>query len=69
MSENIVAWYETISIMVFIYWFILFYQDQSTPNNDFISWIFLLIVPWFWPIVLPISSWELCRKTLKNIMI
>lgn len=69
MSENIVTWYQTISLMLFVYWFMLFYQDQSTPKNDFTSWAFLLITPWFWPIVLPISSWELSRKALKNILI
>ncbi len=68
MSENIVNWYVTISIMVFIYWFMLFYQDLSTPNDDLMSWAFLLIAPLFWPIVLPISSWELGRKALKNIL-
>ncbi|MDJ0573048.1 MAG: hypothetical protein QNJ53_28975 [Pleurocapsa sp. MO_192.B19] len=68
MSGNIVNWYLTISIMVFTYWFMLFYQDLSTPNDDLISWAFLLIAPLFWPIVLPISSWELGRKALKNIL-
>ena len=69
MSENIVTWYWTIYCMVFIYWFMLFRQDESTPNNDLISWIFLLITPLLWPIVLPISSWELSRKALINVLI
>ena len=69
MSENIVTWYWTIYCMVFIYWFMLFRQDESTPNNDLISWSFLLITPLLWPIVLPISSWELSRKALINVLI
>ncbi|MDJ0591504.1 MAG: hypothetical protein QNJ72_16140 [Pleurocapsa sp. MO_226.B13] len=69
MSENIATWYWTIYFLVFTYWFMLFYQDNSTPNNDLISWAFLLIAPLFWPLVLPISSWELSRKAWKNILI
>jgi len=69
MSENVMAWYWTISLMVFVYWFILFYQDQSTPKNDLISWTFLLIAPFLWPLILPISSWELSHKALKGILI
>jgi len=55
--------------MVFIYWLMIFYQDDTTPNDDFISWAFLLITPLLWPIVLPVSSWELSRKALNNILI
>lgn len=66
MSDNIVAWYWTITLIVFAYWFMLFYHDQSTPKNDIVSWSFLLITPLLWPIVLPISSWELSQKALKN---
>ena len=69
MSENIVIWYWTIYCMVLIYWLMLFYLDESTLNNDLISWSFLLITPLFWPIVLPISSWELSQKALDNILI
>jgi hypothetical protein len=69
MSENLVTWYFTISLMVFSFWFMLFFQDYSTPKTDLISWIVLLIAPLFWPIVLPISSWELTRKIFNNILI
>ncbi|MCC0179858.1 hypothetical protein I4641_23250 [Waterburya agarophytonicola K14] len=69
MSGNIVTWYWTIYFMVFVYWLMLFYQDDSTPNNDLISWAFLFLTPLFWPIVLPVSSWELSRKALSNILI
>ena len=55
--------------MVFVYWLMLFFYDQSTPKNDLTSWTFLLVTPFFWPIVLPISSWKLSRKALNNISI
>ena len=69
MFSNIAIWYWTIYCMVLVYWLMLFYQDESTLNNDLISWSFLLITPLLWPIVLPISSWELSRKALNNILI
>ena len=69
MSGNIVTWYWSIYVMVFVYWWILFRQDKSTPNNHLVSWAFIIIAPLFWPVVLPISSWELSRKALNNISI
>ena len=69
MSENIVTWYWTIYCLVLVYWLMLFYRDETTLNNDLVSWSFLLLTPLFWPIVLPISSWELSRKALDNILI
>ena len=69
MSANIVIWYWTIYCMVLVYWVMLFYLDESTLNNDLVSWSFLLIAPLLWPIVLPISSWELSQKALNNILI
>ena len=69
MSANIATWYWTICMMVFIYWLMLFLEDESTPNNHLASWVVLLIAPLLWPIVLPISSWELSRKAIKNIFI
>ena len=66
MSAHIINWYWTITLMVFIYWLMIFLQDTSTSKTDRISWLVLLIAPLFWPIVLPISSWELNRKHLKN---
>ena len=68
MSADIVSWYWTIALMVFIYWLMLFWQDTSTSKIDPISWLVLLIAPLFWPIVLPICSWELNRKYLKNLL-
>jgi hypothetical protein len=68
MSTNIISWYWTIALMVFIYWLMLFCIDSSTSKIDLLSWLILLIAPLFWPIVLPISSWELNRKYLKNFL-
>ena len=69
MSENIVTWYWTIYLLVFTYWFLLFYLDESTSKLDLLSWGVLLIAPLFWPIVLPLCSWELSRNSLKNILL
>jgi len=69
MSANIAILYWKICILVFIYWLILFLRDESTPNNHLVSWAFLIITPLFWPIVLPICSWELSRKAIHNILI
>ena len=68
MSTYIINWYWTIALMVFIYWFTIFLQDTSTLKTDLMSWLVLLIAPLFWPIVLPISSWELNRKYIKNLL-
>ncbi|MGL5833403.1 MAG: hypothetical protein ACRC1Z_09245 [Waterburya sp.] len=69
MSASIISWYWIICLMVFIYWFSLFYADRHTSKFDLTSWCVLLIAPLFWPIVLPISTWELNRKSLKNILL
>lgn len=66
MSENIVAWYWTVTLIVFIYWFMLFCQDQSTPINDLKSWFFLLVASLFWPITLPLAKWEISHKASKK---
>ena len=68
MSANIVSWYWTISLMVFIYWLLLFYLDKNTPKNDLISWTIILTLPLLWPIILPISSWEISRKNLNKFL-
>lgn len=68
MSTYIINWYWTIALIVFIHWFTIFLQDTSTLKTDLMSWLVLLIAPLFWPIVLPISSWELNRKYIKNLL-
>ena len=66
ISENIVAWYWLVTFMVFVYWFMMFYQDQSTPINDLKSWFFLFIASLLWPITLPLARWELSHKASKK---
>ncbi len=58
--------YLTISLITFCFWLVIFWQDNTTPKNHLLSWIVLLIASIFWPIVLPISSWELTMKALSN---
>lgn len=70
MSANIdiFAWYWIIYLMVFIYWFQLFYADYTTSKSDLFSWCILVVAPLFWPIILPVSSWELSRKSLDDLL-
>ena len=59
-------WYVTIASMVFVFWFGLFLADTSTPKNHVDSWLVLLIAPWFWPIVVPLSIVELIVKASQK---
>ena len=69
MFATIVSWYWTIALMVFFYWLMCFYLDRTTSKFDLISWIVILIGPLFWPIILPLSSWELSHKSKKDILL
>lgn len=69
MSNNIVTLYWAIYCIVVVYWWMLFNLDESTSKTHFLSWLFILVAPLFWPIILPISSWELSQKALNNILI
>ena len=62
MISNILIWYLAIALVIFSIWFRCFLLDRTTPNNDIMSWIILLIAPFFWPIVLPLSIRELIIK-------
>ncbi len=64
--EIVIMWYLTIASTVFVYWLGLFMSDNSTPKNHLDSWLVLLIAPWFWPIVVPMSIWELVGKAAKK---
>ncbi|HHP7230022.1 MAG TPA: hypothetical protein ACFCUY_04085 [Xenococcaceae cyanobacterium] len=66
MYQNIIYGYIIISLICFLLWLWLFTQDKTTPNNHLLSWIILLFAPWFWPIVLPISLWELINKLISE---
>lgn len=68
MLATIVNWYWTIALMVFFKWLMNFNLDRTTSKLDLTSWIVILIGPLFWPIILPLSSWELSQKSKKNIL-
>jgi hypothetical protein len=51
--------YLLVTGIVFGLWLSNFLRDQTTPKTDHISWLALLIGPWLWPIVLPISVTEM----------
>lgn len=54
--------YLLIALVVFLVWLIKFLADTTTPKDDRISWIALMIGPLLWPIVLPFSILELVGK-------
>ena len=58
--------YITISLMIFCFYLAKFLLDSTTNKNDATSWIALLIVSLFWIILLPVSGWELNRKSSLN---
>ncbi len=66
MFNNMLWCYLAITLVVFCIWLSLFLRDRTTPKNHLISWIILLIAPWFWPIVLPLSIGELTAKARKR---
>jgi hypothetical protein len=66
MLNNILLWYLAIALIVFCCWLGLFLKDDTTPNNHLLSWLVLAIAPFFWPIVLPLSSIELLGKAMKK---
>jgi hypothetical protein len=57
-------YYSMISLVIFCLYLVKFLLDSSTNKNDLTSWLALLISLVFWPVLLPISSWELTRKSL-----
>ena len=61
-GKMIVVAYLIIVLVVFCIWFYKFWGDATTPKDDRISWIALVIGSLFWPIVLPLSIRELSRK-------
>lgn len=58
--------YLNVTFVLFGVWFCLFLLDATTPKNHLLSWAILLIAPWFWPIVLPLSADELLSKARKK---
>jgi uncharacterized membrane protein len=65
MLENFLSCYLLIALVVLCFWLWLFWQDHTTPKTHLTSWLVILIAPWFWPIVIPLSLIELNNKLVK----
>jgi hypothetical protein len=65
MNERILGCYLIITLIIGCFWLLLFWKDTSTPKTHVTSWLIILIAPWFWPIVIPLSIAELSRKLSK----
>ena len=58
----IVIGYFSIALIVFVVWFIVFWNDTSTSKKDLLSWVALLLGPLVWPVVLPLSLFQMVSK-------
>jgi polyferredoxin len=58
----IVIGYFSISLIVFVVWFIVFWKDTSTSKKDLLSWVALLLGPLVWPVVLPLSFLQIISR-------
>jgi hypothetical protein len=54
--------YFSVSLIVFVVWFIVFWNDTSTSKKDLLSWVALLLGPLVWPIVLPLSLFQISSR-------
>jgi uncharacterized membrane-anchored protein len=61
-KKMIMISYFSIALIVFLVWFKIFWNDTATSKNDLISWIALVIGPLVWPVVLPLSIWQITSK-------
>lgn len=61
-KKMIMISYFSIALIVFLVWFKFFWNDTATSKNDLISWIALVIGPLVWPVVLPLSIWQITSK-------
>ncbi len=64
--NTVLICYFLVALVVFGRWFILFWNDSTTPFNDRISWIILVLAPLCWPITLPLSILRLITRPSKN---
>ena len=63
----ILAIYVSVAVYFFATWFTIFQEDSGlSPRQIRLSWAVLLIATLFWPIVVPISYWELLRKNINQ---
>jgi hypothetical protein len=47
--DTVLTYYFVVAFAAFGMWFTLFWNDPTTPLNDRISWIILLLAPLCWP--------------------
>lgn len=62
MLGTVIICYFLVSLSIFGIWLITFLNDATTSKTDSLSWVALLVAPLFWPIVLPLSNFELANK-------
>lgn len=67
MLENALVCYLIIALAVFSVWLEAFWSDATTAKTDCISWVALMLAPLFWPIVLPMSNFELVTKLSSTV--
>ncbi|MEL4898395.1 hypothetical protein [Crocosphaera sp. Alani8] len=63
MLKIIVGGYWVIALIVFLVWFRIFWNDETTAKNDFFSWMVLIIGASFWVVALPLAILELAIKS------
>ncbi|HLO51518.1 MAG TPA: hypothetical protein VK211_24100 [Kamptonema sp.] len=68
MLTNAVVCYLIIALVVFKVWLEAFWGDTTTPKTNCISWTALILAPLLWPIVLPLSNFELAVKISSTII-
>jgi hypothetical protein len=65
MLENLLGCYLVVALILFCFWLWRFWQDRTTPKTHLKSWLVVLILPWFCPIVILLSIIELTEKLAK----
>ena len=65
-AKHILGFYLLIALIVFGVGLRAFLKDTTTPKTDFTSWVTLFAAPLLWPIVVPLSWWELATKNRKK---
>ena len=63
-------YYLAISLIIVCFWLVLCLQDYTIEQEHLVSRLVLLMALLmafvFWPIIVPLSAWELIRKTIRK---
>ncbi|MBE9043175.1 hypothetical protein IQ255_01915 [Pleurocapsales cyanobacterium LEGE 10410] len=63
-------YYLAVSLIIVCFWLVLFWQDSTVEKDRLVSWLVLLMALLmafiFWPIIVPLSAWELIRKVIRK---